>query len=113
MKTPPNKIPLKLDGNVEVSVKGFIAPVEYTQYNFHVKWDALANLCVAQPKKQHPTSVFQAFLPPEPVAVGECWRIQEGVLELLKQLHPNPRLDLDINNGDSLGLWTCLPRLQR
>ena len=108
MKTPPNKIPLKLDRDVEVSVKGFIAPVEYTQYNFHVKWDALANLCIAEPKKQHPTSVFQAFLPPEPVAVGECWRIQEGVLELLKQLHRNPRLDLDINNGDSLGLWACL-----
>ena len=108
MKTPPNKISLKLNRDAEVSVKGFIAPVEYTQYNFHVEWDALANLRVAEPEKQYPASVFHAFLPSEPVSVGECWEIEEGVLELLRQLHPNPRLDLDINNGDSLGLWACL-----
>ena len=108
METSPNKIHLELDGNAEISVKGFIAPIEYTQYNYHVEWDALADLRVAEPEKQYTASVFQAFLPSEPVSVGECWEIQEGVLELLKQLHPNPRLDLDINNGDSLGLWACL-----
>ena len=108
METSPNKIHLKLNGDAEVSVKGFIAPIEYTQYNYHVKWDELANLRVAEPEKQYTASVFQAFLPSEPVSVGECWQIQEGVLELLRQLHPNPRLNLDINNGDSLGLWACL-----
>ncbi len=108
MKTLPDKIRLNLDSDTAVSVKGFIAPVEYTQYNLHVEWDALANLQVAEPEKQHPTSVFQAFLPSESVSVGECWEIEEGVLELLRQLHPNPRLDLHINNGDSFGLWACL-----
>ena len=105
MKTLPDKITLNLDGDAEVSVKGFIAPIEYTQYNYHVEWDALANLSVAEPEKQYTASVFQAFLPSEPVSVGECWQIQEGILELLRQLHPNPRLNLDINNGDSYGLW--------
>ena len=108
MDTLGNKITLKLDREAEVNVKGFIAPIEYTQYNYHVEWDELANLRVAEPEKQYPTSVFQAFLPLEAVSVGECWQIEEGVLELLRQLHPNPRLDLDINNGDSLGLWACL-----
>ena len=108
MKTSQNKIPLKLGRDAEVFVKGFIAPVEYTQYNFHMEWDALANLRVAEPEKQYPASVFHVFLPSEPVSVGECWEIEEGVLELLRQLHPNPRLDLDVNNGDSLGLWACL-----
>ena len=108
MKTLPDKITLNLDGDAEVSVKGFIAPIEYTQYNYHVEWDALANLSVAELEKQYTASVFQAFLPSEPVSVGECWEIEEGVLELLRQLHPNPRLDLHINNGDSLGLWACL-----
>ena len=108
MKTSPNRIPLKLNGDAEVSVKGFIAPIEYTQYNFHVEWGALANLSIAEPEKKYPTSVFHAFLRSEPISVGECWEIEEGVLELLRQLHPNPRLDLDINNGDSLGLWACL-----
>ena len=56
METSPNKITLSLDGSAEVSVKGFIAPIEYTQYNFHVKWDALANLRVAAPEKQYATS---------------------------------------------------------
>ena len=109
MKPLNNKITLNLDGNTEVNVKGFIAPIEYTQYNFHIEWEALANLRVAEPEKQHAASIFQAFLPSEPVSVGECWKIQEaGVLELLRQLNPKPRLDLDINNGDSLGLWACL-----
>ena len=108
MDTLPKKITLTLGGEAEVSVKGFIAPIEYTQYNYHVEWDELANFRVAEPEKQYPTSVFQAFLPSEAVSVGECWQIKEGVLELLRQLHPNPRLDLHINNGDSLGLWACL-----
>lgn len=104
-----NKITLKLDGSPEVSVKGFIAPIEYTQYNFHVDWDELANLRVAEPEKRYPTLVFRAFLPSEAVSVGDLWQIEEeGTLELLRQLNPNPRLDLDINAGDSRGLWACL-----
>ena len=104
-----NKITLTLNSTSEISIKGFIAPVEYTQYNFHVEWDALANLQVAEPEKKYPTSVFHAFLPDRAVSVGELWEIkEEGVLELLRQLNPNPRLDLDINAGDSYGLWACL-----
>ena len=107
--TTNNKITLNLDDTSEVALKGFIAPVEYTQYNFHVKWDALANFTVAKPEKRHPTSVFRAFLPDEAVAVGDLWRVkEEGTSALLKQLNPNPRFDLDINNGDSYGLWACL-----
>lgn len=108
MNTLNNKIILNLDSDAEVSVKGLIAPIEYTQYNYHVEWGELANLRVAELEKQYPASVFQAFLPSEPVSVGECWEIKKGILELLRQLHPNPRLDLHINNGDSLGLWACL-----
>ena len=133
----PNRIVLTLDHNAKVLIKGFIAPIEYTQDNFHVTWDALANLRVAEPEKHHPTSVFQAFLPTEArlqkgrekpslqelkrfprenptrkgnsVSVGEVWQIeQDGLLELLSQLHPNPNLDMHINNGDSLGMWACL-----
>ena len=104
-----NKITLSLDGASEVSVKGFIAPVEYTQYNFHVEWDALANLRVAEPEKRHSASVFQAFLPEDAVSVGDLWQVkEEGTSALLKQLNPNPRFNLDINNGDSYGLWACL-----
>ena len=104
-----NKIALNLDGDADVSVKGFIAPIEYTQYNFHVEWDELANLRVAEPEKRYPASVFQSFLPSESVSVGECWQIQEeGVLTLLKQLYPRPQLKLAIDSGDSRGLWGCL-----
>ena len=109
METFNNKITLNVDGDAEVNVKGFIAPIEYTQYNFHVKWDELANLQVAEPEKQYPASVFQAFLPPESVSVGECWEIQkEGARMLLKQFYPRPKLKLVIDSGDSRGLWACL-----
>ena len=101
----PNKLILNLDRNTEVSVKGFIAPIEYTEHDGHVKWDALANLRVAEPEKQHSASIFESFLPPKSVSVGELWQVEEsGVLELLRQLHPNPNLD----TCDSRGLWACL-----
>ena len=109
MKTFNNKIALNLDGNAEVSVKGFIAPIEYTQRNYHVDWDELANLKPAEPEKQYPVSIFQAFLPAEPVSVGECWQIEEeGALTLLRQLSPCPQLELEIGGADSYGLWACL-----
>ena len=109
MKTFDNKITLNLKGNAEVNVKGFIAPIQHTIGSFHKRWDALANLRAAKPEKQYSTAVFRDFLPTEAVSVGECWKIEEiGVLELLRQLHPNPNLDMHINAGDSLGLWACL-----
>ena len=109
MKTFNNKIALNLDRDAQVSVKGFIAPIEYTKRNYHVDWDELANLRVAEPEKQYPASVFQAFLPPESVSVGECWQVEEeGALTLLRQLNPNPQLELEIGGEDSYGLWACL-----
>jgi len=105
MKPSKNKITLNLDSDVSVSVKGFIAPIEYTEHNFHIDWDELANLQVAKPEKQYRETVFQSFLPPKSVSVGECWKIEEiGVLELLRQLHPNPGMDV----GASRGAWACL-----
>ena len=107
--TPNNKITLNLDSTSEVSVKGFIAPITDTMSNFHVTWEALANLRAAEPEKQHPASVFRSFLPDKAVSVGELWEIEEaGVLELLRQLHPHPNLNMHINAGDSYGLWACL-----
>ena len=109
MKTLKNKITLNLDSNKEVSVKGFIAPIEHTLSNFHVEWETLANLRAAEPEKQHSVSVFQSFLSTKPVSVGECWQIQEsGVLVLLRQLHTALNLNVDDDSGDSAGLWACL-----
>ena len=113
MKTLPNKIALDLDGDTEVSVKGFIAPIEYAGSNFHVDWDTLANLRAAEPEKQYPASIFCDFLPKDTVSVGTPWEIEHtGALELLKQLHPSPslgmRAELPYHKNESQGLWACL-----
>ena len=109
MKTLPDKIALNLDNNAEVSVKGFIAPIEDMDPNFHEEWDALANLRVAEPEKEYSPSVFRAFLPDKPVSVGDSWQIDDqGARALLEQFQPNPNLDMHINAGDSRGLWACL-----
>ena len=113
METLQNKITLNLDADTEVNVKGFIAPIEYTQYNFHVDWDTLANLRAAEPEKQCPASIFCDFLPKETVSVGTPWEIEHaGALELLKQLHPSPslgmRAELPYHKNESQGLWACL-----
>ncbi len=109
MNPNPDKIALNIDGDAKVSVKGFIAPIEHTQSNYHVEfeWDGLANLRVAVAEKAYSTSVFRAFLPDTAASVGNVWQIEEaGALELLRQLHPNPRLDMR-GYGDP-GLWACL-----
>ena len=109
MKSTSNQITLNIDSNAEVSVKAFIAPIEWTISGFHVKWDELANLRVAEPEKQYSAAIFQSFLPSETVSVGDFWQIEgDSVLKLLQQLHPNPNLDIRINSGDSRGLWACL-----
>jgi hypothetical protein len=109
METNPNKITLNLDRDAKINVKAFIAPIEHTLSNFHVEWEALANLRVAEQEKQHHLSIFQAFLPDEPVSVGECWQIQEsGVLALFRQLHAATNLNTDDDSGDSSGRWACL-----
>ena len=45
-----------------------------------------------------------------PVLVHELWKIEphDGILALLKQLHPNPQMDMVIDSGDSRGAWACL-----
>ena len=109
MNPNPDKIALNIDGDAKVSVKGFIAPIEHAQSNYHVEfeWEGLANLRVAVAEKAYSTSIFRAFLPDTAVSVGSPWGIEEvGVLELLRQLHPNPRLDMR-GYGDP-GLWACL-----
>ena len=106
---PNNKILLNLDNNLEVTVTGFIAPIEYTSANYHVEfeWDELANFRVAVPEKGYSASIFRAFLPDEAVSVGNPWQIeQEGTLELLRQFHPNPNLDM--RGYGNPGLWACL-----
>lgn len=109
MKTCDNKINLNLDDDAEVNVKGFIAPIEHMNPNFHEEWNALANMRVAEPEKAYATSVFRAFLPDKSVAVGDYWQIDDqGAFTLLNQLQPNPNLDMHINAGDSRGLWACL-----
>ena len=104
-----NKITLNLDDTSKVLVKGFIAPVEESLSDNFKQWDELVNLRVAEPEKQHPASVFQAFLPKNPVSVGDLWVPDMiGIVNLFKQLHPNPNFFLHINAGDSFGLWACL-----
>ena len=109
MNPDPNKITLNIDGDTKVSIKGFIAPIEYTESNYHVdfEWDELANLRVAVPEKVYSASVFRAFLPDEAVSVGDLWQIEEaGALELLRQFHPTPHLDM--RGYGNPGLWACL-----
>ena len=105
-----NKITLNLDDASGVLVEGFIAPIGDAMSESSFKeWDELVNLRVAEPEKRYPASVFHAFLPDKAVSIGESWKVEaEGVLTLLRQVHPNPSLDMHINVGDSRGLWACL-----
>ena len=107
--TTHNKITLNLDDTSEVLVEGIIASSKDTTSKSFEDWDSLVNLKVTEPEKRYSASTFRAFLPDGTVSIGEVWQIEgEGVLTLLRQLHPNPNLNMHTNWGDSYGLWACL-----
>ena len=108
--TQKKKITLNLDGASDALVKGFIAPIEENLSDPSFKeWDTLMNLRAATPEKPYPASVCHTVLPDEPVSIGELWEVEDDVvLTLLRQLHPNPSLDMHMDTGDSRGLWACL-----
>ena len=112
MNTHTDKINLKLNDNTEITVNAAIEPIQHTAGNFHEQWDALANLHAAEPESQYSHSDFHDFLPPESVAVGECWDIKQNtVTRLLKQLHPNPSLQMRVEMygiEEAKGLRACL-----
>lgn len=109
MNTQSGNIILNLNPKHTITVKGNIAPITLTQNDFHVEWEILANLRIAEPEKEYTASIFQSFLPNESISVGDVWQIDEaGVMELLQQIHPNPNLKMSIDAGDSSGLWACL-----
>lgn len=112
MNTHTNKINLNLSDNTEITVNAVIEPIQHTAGNFHEKWDALANLQVTEPKSLYSHSDFRDFLPSDAVAVGECWEIEQTAAEkLLKQLHPNPSLEMRVEMygiEEAKGLRACL-----
>ncbi len=109
MNTQSGNILLNINPNDSIIVKGNIAPITLTQNGFHEEWEVLSNFRIAAPEKEYTVSTFQSFLPNESVSVADVWKIDEaGVMELLRQIHPNPNLKMSIDAGDSSGLWGCL-----
>ena len=101
------KIHLELNAPNPILVNASIAPIEFTTGGFHVDWETLATLREVEPRRNYPVSTFRGFLPPEAVAVGEYWEIDdESTLQLLKQLAENPSLQLWVN--DEIGRWATL-----
>ena len=78
-----------------------------------VKWDELQDLCAGVNQKKSIVCLSSTiFCQNQSVSVGDTWEIQhDGVLELIKQLHPKPNLICTLNSGDSNGLWACLQSL--
>ena len=88
-RQPTIKLHLTLIVHRKFQWKDSLRPIGDAVSDDFKDWDALTNLRVAEPKKQHPTSVFQSFLPNKPVAVGELWKVEpDGALELLPATAP-------------------------
>ena len=75
MNTQSGNTLLNINPNDSIIVRGNIVPITLTQNDFHVDWEVLANLRIAEPKKEYTTSTFQSFLPNESISVGDVWQI--------------------------------------
>ncbi len=100
------KISLRLDAGRELHLTATISPIDFTGAGFHERWDELAELKAAVPRKKYTAKAFEAFLPPKPVEVGDTWEIKEDVIQLIRQLHANATLDM--HASDATGCWAML-----
>ena len=63
MNTLPDKITISLNDDEKVSVKGFIAPIEYAAGNFHKQWDCFGKPASCGTRKAIFCRCFSGFSP--------------------------------------------------
>ncbi len=103
------KISLRLDAGRELQLTATISPIDFTDTGFHERWDDLAELKAAVPRKKYTAKAFEAFLPPKPVEIGDTWEIKEDVVQLIRQLHANATLKMQGDpTGEAAGRWAIL-----
>ena len=86
-----------------------------TVYNFEKRHPLVAELKPAVPRATYDASTLRPLLPPEPVTVGDVWRVDVAdVLPLLHQLHPGAQKEMHHDGGFGVsadGGWACLRAL--
>jgi len=83
-----------------------------TAYHFEREYPLIRDLAPAVPTARYEAASFQALLPPQPVAVGELWRVDvDAALPFLRQLHPGATRELHHDRGAGVaapGGFACL-----
>lgn len=88
---------LSLDPASKLESRAHWSPISHSSYSLHKtpQYRSLFDFKPAQKKKILSGKDFSAFLPQEPVAVGDTWKLNDsGLVRLLEQFHPRPTTKL-------------------
>ncbi len=78
------------------------------RYDLHRRYAKVFDYSPAAPAREYAPSEFAAFLPRDPVAVGDVWQLDEAKLDpMLRQFHPGATTRLRRGNGQP-GAFACL-----
>jgi selenoprotein N len=92
-----------------LEVKAFWEPFAESKYKLAKSWEELRNLKPATTTKVYRAEEFKVFLPKEPVAVGDVWKLDgEGLLPFLRQFHKGATMRLHHAPVGIPGAFACL-----
>ena len=107
---------LELGADFELELEAAWEPFTDSVYRFDERQPLVQAFAPAEERRTYGADAFRALLPPDPVRVGDLWRVDvEAVLVFLRQLHEGATGRLHhIRMGDQIvlrdveGAWACL-----
>ncbi len=104
---------ITLDAKARLVSNAYWSPIARSTYNVHnfPEYKEMFDFKPTQPRRVLTGKDLKVFLPPKSVVVGETWKLDdEGLMNLLKQFHPNPTTNLHHMTGAGGG-YGCLSAL--
>jgi hypothetical protein len=92
-----------------LELDAFWEPCRSSLYALFEETPVLRDPHASVPRQRHAAADFRPFLPEEPVALGEVWRVDDAAaLAFLRQLHPGVVAHKEFSFGEVPGTWATL-----
>ncbi len=103
------RIQLALASDAALELDAFWEPCRESKYGLFEESEPLRDVRPAEKRRRHVSEEFAAFLPREPVGVGDVWEVDAAaVLPFLRQFHGGARAELHHGFGAAPGAYACL-----
>ena len=107
--TTDESVRLQIDKPAEVTFHAAWEPGRESKYGLFQENELLSSVSPAKPEAAREIALANAFLPADPVSVGDVWPVdRRAILPLLRQFDPSASTTLDPYPFESAGTYGCL-----